>query len=94
MAVVWRGMTQEELDKAYDQAAYAPNMQVVIARFASSSERVRQRIGSPARFAYGPGENEGLDVYSPVLPHKVVPPCWFSVGSAGWHGSGIRTRTA
>ena len=65
MAVVWRGMTQEELDKAYDQAAYAPNMQVVIARFASSSERVRQRIVSPARFAYGPGENEGLDVYSP-----------------------------
>ena len=41
-------------------------MLVVIARFASNSERVHQRKGSPARFfAFGPRENEGLDIYSP-----------------------------
>ncbi len=65
MSIVWRGMTQQELDNAYNQAAYAPNMQDVIARFASKSEGVRERIGPPARYAYGPGANERLDVYSP-----------------------------
>ena len=51
-------MTKEELDAAYDQAAYAPNMQDVIARFAANSEDVRKRIGSPKRFA-GDGLRDG-----------------------------------
>ena len=54
------------LDAAYDQAAYAPNMQEVIARFAANSDDVRSRIGLPKRYAYGPGENEGLGVYTPT----------------------------
>jgi arylformamidase len=65
MTAVWRGMTQTQLDAAYDQAAFAPNMQAVLARYAASSEAVRQRVASPKRLAYGPGNNERLDLYSP-----------------------------
>ena len=65
MTLVWRDMTQAQLDAAYDQAAYAPNMQEVVARYAANSEAVRQRVGAPQRFAYGSGGKEGLDVFSP-----------------------------
>ena len=30
--VVWNGMTQAELDAAYDQAAYAANLQQIVSR--------------------------------------------------------------
>ena len=33
--VVWNGMTQAELDAAYDQAAYAANLQQIVSRWAS-----------------------------------------------------------
>ena len=59
-------MTQDELDAAYNQAAYAPNMEDVIARFAARSEMVRRRLGAPMRYAYGSGKNDGLDVYGPA----------------------------
>lgn len=65
MTLVWRGMTQSELDQAYNQAVYARNMQEILARYAARSEAVRQAVGSPKRFAYGPGSKEGLDLYSP-----------------------------
>lgn len=54
---------QVELDAAYDQAAYAPNMRQVLQRFASNSEMARAHLGAPVRFAYGPTAIERLDVY-------------------------------
>ena len=54
---------QVELDAAYTQAAYAPNMQQVRQRYASNSELVRARLGEPMRIAYGPTEIERLDIY-------------------------------
>ncbi len=65
MKPIWRGMTQSELDQAYNQAAYAPNMQEVLARYVAKSEAVRDVVGAPRRFAYGTGQKEGVDVYSP-----------------------------
>ena len=59
----WRNMTQAELDAAYDQAAYAANLVQVLSRYAGESDAVRGRFGSPARYAYGEGPNEALDVY-------------------------------
>ena len=85
MTTVWRGMTQEELDAAYDQAAYAPNMQKILSQLASRSEDVRQRIGEPLRHAYGPGEKEGLDVYSPSSVGGPAPINIFVHGGA-WRG--------
>jgi arylformamidase len=61
---VWLDLDQKELDDAYDQSKYAPNIQQVIRRYATNSEAVRRRIGAPKRFAYGAGPAEGFDLYA------------------------------
>ncbi len=61
---VWLDMDQKELDDAYDQAVYAPNMAIVHARNAFNSDRVRKRLGEPRRVAYGPSEIEQLDIFA------------------------------
>ena len=61
--LVWLDMDQQALDDAYTQIVYAPNRDQVLARFAANSEIVRQHLGAPQRFAYGPTPIEGLDVY-------------------------------
>ncbi len=61
MSLVWLDMTQEELDRAYTQADYAPNRQQILNRFSATSAFMRGRLGEPARLTYGPGKNEGID---------------------------------
>jgi arylformamidase len=60
---VWMDMDQVELDAAYDQSAYAPLINQIQKRFASSSETTRARLGAPKRLAYGPTPIEALDLY-------------------------------
>src|SRR4029077_11327587 len=62
--VVWLDMDQAELDAAYDQIKYAPNLPQIVKRYATNSEAVRARLGAPRRYAYGPTPIEGLDVYA------------------------------
>src|SRR5882762_8038098 len=50
---VWLDMDQKELDDAYDQSKYAPNIALVLRRYASNSELTRARLGAPQRVAYG-----------------------------------------
>ena len=69
---VWLDMTQEELDRAYSQAAYAPNMRQVIARWGTNSALVRSRIGDPLRLSYGNKPIESLDVFPTKLPDAPV----------------------
>ena len=54
---VWLDLDQKELDDAYDQSVYAPNIRTVLQRTARNSELVRDRIGAPKRFSYGPTRN-------------------------------------
>lgn len=61
---VWQGLDQAALDRAYDQAAWAPNMQAVLARYAQRSEAARERLGAARRVAYGAGANEAMDFFS------------------------------
>jgi arylformamidase len=61
---VWLDMDQAELDAAYDQAKYAPNLSQIVKRYATNSEDVRARLGAPRRYAYGPTPIEALDVYT------------------------------
>ena len=61
---VWLDMDQAQLDAAYDQAQYAPNLQQIVKRWATNSETVRARLGAPRRFAYGTTPIEALDVYA------------------------------
>jgi arylformamidase len=61
---VWLDMDQKELDDAYDQSKYAPNIMQVLKRYASNSEAVRAHLGPPKRLAYGTPAIEGLDLYA------------------------------
>jgi arylformamidase len=54
---------QAELDRQYDQRAWAPNAVEVIRRYTENSDRVRARLGEPDVFAYGPSAAETLDLY-------------------------------
>ena len=60
---VWIDMDQKELDDAYDQRVYAPNIDQVLRRVARNCELVRERLGAPKRLAYGPSAIEALDLY-------------------------------
>ncbi len=64
---VFLGYTQEELDRAYDQARWAPDGAAILARYASDSAAVR-RSHPPRAERYGPDEAELLDVFSPAPP--------------------------
>ena len=71
---------QAALDAAYDQAAYAPNRDQLLARLAHESQLVRQRIGEPERFQYGSPPIEGLDFYKTQKAN--APICVFVHGGA------------
>ena len=61
---VWLDMDQSDLDAAYDQSKYAPNLRQIVTRYATNSEAVRARLGTPRRYAYGPTPIEALDIYT------------------------------
>jgi arylformamidase len=69
---VWLDLDQQELDDAYDQSKYAPNLRQVVGRYATNSEQVRARLGVPKRLAYGPTPIEGLDLYTARQPNAPV----------------------
>ena len=60
---VWLDLDQAALDRAYDQAQHAPNMQHVLKRYELASARARERLGEPVRHAYGPAAVETLDAF-------------------------------
>ena len=66
--LVWRDLDQKALDDAYNQAAYAPNMDLILGRIAAASETTRKILGAPQRVAYGPSEDERLDIYRASIP--------------------------
>src|SRR5258708_39779494 len=72
MAKVFLDYDQAALDAAYDQAAYAPNRDQVLARFARASELVRRRLGAPERLQYGSAALEALDGYRTAKPNAPI----------------------
>ena len=69
---VWMDMDQVELDAAYDQSTYAPTIDQILKRFASTSETTRARLGAPKRLVYGPTPIEGLDLYPAKTPNAPI----------------------
>jgi len=61
--LVFRDYDKEELDYAYEQLHWAPNMEDVFRREAQKNALARARLGPPRRLAYGPTEIEKLDLY-------------------------------
>jgi arylformamidase len=70
--LVWLNMDQKELDDAYDQSKYAPNLLQVIKRYESNSNAMRARLGEPKRFNYGATAIERLEVYSTKRPNAPI----------------------
>jgi arylformamidase len=87
---VWLDMDQAELDAAYDQNVYAANLQQIVNRYASNSEGVRELLGAPRRFAYGPTSIEGLDVFVTKNPDA---PVQIFIHGGGWR-SGLAREYA
>ncbi len=66
--LVWLDIDQKELDDAYDQIKYAPNLAQIVKRYATNSDAVRARLGAPKRLAYGTTPIEGADLYRCQAP--------------------------
>lgn len=81
MNFVWQGLTQEELDRAYNQSDYAPNREQILARFATNSAMTRDRLGPPTRLTYGSGAKEGIDFFP---GHDGPAPCVIMVHGGAW----------
>jgi arylformamidase len=78
---------QAALDRAYDQAQWASNMQQVLRRRALASDAARGRIGGPRTFSYGVTQVEQLDLYPTSRPN--APIVVFLHGGA-WRGGQAR----
>jgi len=72
---------QVELDAAYDQSVYEPNLDQIRARFSSNSEAIRARLGEPQHFSYGSTPIEQLELYR---PKAVRPPILVFIHGGAW----------
>ena len=81
--LIWLDLDQAELDAAYDQSRYAPNVQQIIKRCATNSDAMRSRIGAPRRFSYGSAPGEGLDAYATKSPNA---PIHIFLHGGAWRG--------
>jgi len=70
--LVFLDYDQIELDAAYDQAVYQPNILQLNKRWASNSARTRARLGEPERRAYGDSAIERLDIFRTDKPNAPV----------------------
>jgi arylformamidase len=80
---VWLNLDQTELDRAYNQSHFAPNMQEVLARFASRSETSRVKNGEPQRHKYGSSNKERIDFYPSPIPNA---PAQIFIHGGAWRG--------
>jgi arylformamidase len=89
---VFLDYTQAELDAAYTQAAYQPNIQQLRDRWVTNSERTRTRIGQPLRREYGPSEIEGLDIHRATAP--VPTPIFVFMHGGAWRAGSAKAYAA
>lgn len=85
MAAIFLSYTQEALDRAYDQRAWASNAQEVIGRYAADSLAVRQQF-PPITARYGRGDAETLDIFSP--PDAQSLPVMVFIHGGAWRALG------
>jgi arylformamidase len=69
---VWLDLDQKQLDDAYDQAKYAPNIRQIVGRYRTNSDLARARLGAPKRLSYGATPIEGMDLYATKAPNAPI----------------------
>lgn len=70
--LIWRDLSLQELDLAYDHSQYAPNFLDIIGRYTSNSELTRRRLGAPKTISYGKTSIETLDLYACKNPRAPI----------------------
>ena len=89
---VFLDYTRDELDAAYDQAAYMPHIQQLRDRWHSNSARTRARIGPPLRRAYGPSAVEQLDIFRTDAPEPA--PIFVFIHGGAWRAGSAQQYSA
>ena len=69
---VWLDLDQAQLDAAYTQSVFAPNMQQVINRWGTASEVALTHLDAPRRVSYGESKMEMLDIYRTARAHAPI----------------------
>ncbi|MFL2545871.1 MAG: hypothetical protein ACJ0SL_00625 [Candidatus Rariloculaceae bacterium] len=87
--IVWLDMDQAALNAAYDQAAYAPDMQSHIDRRSRRNADALARMAEPSTFSYGSRPIERLDVHLSLHADRPAPINIFFHGGA-WRASTAR----
>jgi arylformamidase len=62
---VFLGLSQQEIDRAYDQEVWAPNVAEVQARILTRSAEVA-RLTPPVTRRYGPADKQFVDIFAPA----------------------------
>jgi arylformamidase len=70
--LVFMDYDQQELDWAYDQGPWSPNMADIFKRNAQKNAATLARLGAPRRLRYGAKDIEQLDVYVTRQPKAPV----------------------
>lgn len=70
-AKIYADYTQDELDKAYSQPVWAPNIREVLARQTEQSAALRATL-PPLTYQYGPSGDETLDVFGSGQPGRKI----------------------
>jgi arylformamidase len=89
--LVFLDYDQVELDAAYDQAVYQPNILQLNRRWASNSAHTRARIGEPLRLAYGDSAIEQLDIFRTDKPSA---PIFIFIHGGAWIRGAVRDYAA
>ena len=79
--IVFRGYDQAELDRQYDQRAWAPNAIELINRYAADSAAVRKRMGDPDTYDYGDTRAKSLDLFR---AHRTPAPIHVFIHGGAW----------
>ena len=85
--LVFLNYDQAELDAAYENSVYEPNIRQISKRLASLSDGVRARIGEPLHFAYGPTAIEKLDIHRTARPNA---PIFVNIHGGTWRTGSAR----
>jgi arylformamidase len=89
---VFLDYSQEQLDKAYDQAKWAPEMAHLEAADGTKSAEVRRNM-PPLTRRYGPGEGDLIDIFAPAGARD-VPVLLFIHGGAWTRNSRLDVSLA
>lgn len=99
--LVYRGMTQAELDSAYDNQRHVPDAAAWIAEYGRRSAAARARLKPVEALAYGPGPRHRIDVYRPAERRAPVHVflhggAWRALSreEAAWHAEGVVSQGA